>query len=40
MTQQRDDVVGLEATIIMHPKIWEASGHTENLPVIRWSIAC
>jgi glycyl-tRNA synthetase len=28
MTQQRDDVVGLEATIIMHPKIWEASGHT------------
>ncbi|HWD19203.1 MAG TPA: glycine--tRNA ligase [Verrucomicrobiae bacterium] len=28
MTQRRDDVVGLEATIIMHPKIWEASGHT------------
>ena len=28
MTQYRDDVVGLEATIIMHPKIWEASGHT------------
>ncbi|HZM04930.1 MAG TPA: glycine--tRNA ligase, partial [Candidatus Saccharimonadales bacterium] len=28
MTQKRDDVVGLEATIIMHPKIWEASGHT------------
>jgi glycyl-tRNA synthetase len=27
MTQQRDDVVGLDATIIMHPKIWEASGH-------------
>jgi glycyl-tRNA synthetase len=27
MTQQREDVVGLEATIIMHPKIWEASGH-------------
>ena len=27
MTRQRDDVVGLEATIIMHPKIWEASGH-------------
>jgi glycyl-tRNA synthetase len=25
---RRDDVVGLEATIIMHPKIWEASGHT------------
>src|SRR2546425_10533056 len=27
MTQMRDDVVGLEASIIMHPKIWEASGH-------------
>ena len=27
MTRQRDDVAGLEATIIMHPKIWEASGH-------------
>ncbi|MGA2544669.1 MAG: glycine--tRNA ligase [Verrucomicrobiota bacterium] len=27
MTRWRDDVVGLEATIIMHPKIWEASGH-------------
>src|SRR3984957_3083696 len=27
MTRLRDDVVGLEATIIMHPKIWEASGH-------------
>jgi glycyl-tRNA synthetase len=30
MTQMRDDVVGLEATIIMHPKIWEASGHVET----------
>ncbi len=30
MTQQRDDVVGLEATIIMHPRIWEASGHTST----------
>ncbi len=30
MTQQRDDVVGLEATIIMHPKIWEASGHVST----------
>jgi glycyl-tRNA synthetase len=28
MTQHRDDVVGLEASIIMHPRIWEASGHT------------
>jgi len=30
MTQMRDDVVGLDASIIMHPKIWEASGHTST----------
>ena len=30
MSQLRDDVVGLEASIIMHPKIWEASGHTST----------
>jgi glycyl-tRNA synthetase len=30
MTQWRDDVVGLEASIIMHPRIWEASGHTST----------
>ncbi|HET7480569.1 MAG TPA: glycine--tRNA ligase [Rubrobacteraceae bacterium] len=24
----RDDVVGVDAAIIMHPKVWEASGHT------------
>ena len=23
----RDDVVGLDCSIIMHPKVWEASGH-------------
>jgi glycyl-tRNA synthetase len=27
MVQLRDDVVGLDASIIMHPKVWEASGH-------------
>lgn len=26
----RDDVEGLDASILMHPKIWEASGHVEN----------
>ncbi len=26
----RDDVVGLESTILMHPSVWEASGHVEN----------
>ena len=30
MTLLREDVVGLEASIIMHPKIWEASGHTST----------
>ncbi len=30
MTRFRDDVVGLEATIIMHPQIWRASGHTDT----------
>ncbi len=27
--QLRDDVVGLDAAILMHPRVWEASGHTE-----------
>ena len=26
----REDVVGLEATIIMHPAIWKASGHADG----------
>ena len=30
MTRQRDDVAGLEATIIMSPEIWKASGHVET----------
>ena len=27
--QLRDDVVGLDASVIMSPKVWEASGHLE-----------
>ncbi|WP_119069181.1 glycine--tRNA ligase [Rubrobacter indicoceani] len=27
MVHTRDDVVGLDAAIIMHPRVWEASGH-------------
>ncbi len=27
MVQERDDVVGLDSGIFMHPKTWEASGH-------------
>jgi glycyl-tRNA synthetase len=30
ITRQRDDVVGLEATIIMSPQIWKASGHVDT----------
>ena len=30
MVQYRDDVVGLDAAILMHPRVWEASGHIEN----------
>ena len=30
MTRQRDDVAGLEATIIMSPLIWKASGHVDT----------
>ena len=30
MTRLRDDVVGLDASIIMHPTIWRASGHVET----------
>jgi glycyl-tRNA synthetase len=26
----RDDVVGLDASILMHPGVWEASGHVEQ----------
>jgi glycyl-tRNA synthetase len=26
----RDDIEGIDASILMHPKIWEASGHVEN----------
>jgi glycyl-tRNA synthetase len=30
MTRLRDDVVGLDATIIMAPQIWKASGHVDT----------
>ncbi len=30
MTQLHDNIVGLDAAIMMHPKVWEASGHVEN----------
>src|SRR5437588_9339145 len=30
MVELRDDVVGLDAGIIMHPRVWVASGHVAN----------
>ncbi len=30
MTQLHDNIVGLDAAILMHPKTWHASGHVEN----------
>ncbi len=30
VVQQRDDMVGLDASILMHPEVWEASGHVEG----------
>ena len=26
----REDIEGIEASILMHPRVWEASGHVEN----------
>lgn len=28
--QEREDVVGIDAALIMNPKVWEASGHVAN----------
>jgi glycyl-tRNA synthetase len=28
--QRRDDIVGLDSSILLHPKVWEASGHVSN----------
>ncbi len=28
--QMRDDIVGLDASIIMHPDVWKASGHVDE----------
>jgi glycyl-tRNA synthetase len=30
MVQERDDVIGVDASILMHPRVWEASGHLEG----------
>jgi glycyl-tRNA synthetase len=30
VVQERDDMVGLDASILMHPQVWVASGHVEG----------
>jgi len=30
MVHMRDDIEGLDAAILMHPRVWEASGHVEG----------
>ena len=30
VVQMRDDVVGLDCSILMHPMVWKASGHTDQ----------
>ncbi len=30
MVYERDDMVGLDASILMHPDVWKASGHVET----------
>ncbi len=30
MVQRRNDIVGLDASILMAPRVWEASGHVES----------
>lgn len=37
MVYERDDIEGLDASILMHPKVWKASGHMAGF-LILWSI--
>lgn len=30
MVTARENIVGMDAAILMHPRVWEASGHVEN----------
>ena len=30
MVHRREDIVGIDASIIMHPRVWQASGHLAN----------
>ena len=30
VVQEREDIEGMESAILMHPKVWEASGHVAS----------
>ena len=38
MTRERDDIVGLDGSILMNRRVWQASGH-EARSATRWWIA-
>ena len=31
VVQERDDIVGMDTSILMHPQVWQASGHLERM---------
>jgi glycyl-tRNA synthetase len=42
MVRMRDDVEGLDAAILMHPRTWEASGHVAGFtdPLVDCKTSC
>ncbi|MFH0791163.1 MAG: glycine--tRNA ligase [Candidatus Omnitrophota bacterium] len=40
VVHERDDIFGMDAAILMHPKVWEASGHLKNFndPFIKCAV--
>ena len=30
MVREREDIVGIDASILMHPEVWRASGHVDS----------
>lgn len=38
--QQREDIVGIDGTIITHPKVWEASGHVDSFTDYIYKCKC
>ena len=40
MVQLRNDIVGVDAAIMMNPRAWEASGHVEAFTDPLWSVRC